>query len=149
MKVGEFCNRDVVVMRGDESAQAAAALMREHHVGDVVLVEDRGGVTTPLGIVTDRDLVLEVMVPGVDAASLAARDLVTAPLVTVREDQGLFDALELMRARGVRRLPVVNGKGALLGILAVDDLVGLMGEMLSRLSSVVARQVVREEMHRP
>ncbi len=149
MKVGEFCNRDVVVMRGDESAQAAAALMREHHVGDVVLVEDRGGVTTPLGIVTDRDLVLEVMVPGVDAASLAARDLVTAPLVTVREDQGLFDALELMRARGVRRLPVVNGKGALLGILAVDDLVGLMGEMLSRLSSVVARQVVREEKQRP
>lgn len=149
MKVGEFCNRDVVVMRGDESAQAAAALMREHHVGDVVLVEDRGGVTTPLGIVTDRDLVLEVMVPGVDATSLAARDLVTAPLVTVREDQGLFDALELMRARGVRRLPVVNGKGALLGILAVDDLVGLMGEMLSRLSSVVARQVVREEKQRP
>ncbi|MFW5452156.1 CBS domain-containing protein [Thioalkalivibrio sulfidiphilus] len=149
MKVGEFCNRDVVVMRGDESAQAAAALMREHHVGDVVLVEDRGGVTTPLGIVTDRDLVLEVMVPGVDAASLAVRDLVTAPLVTVREDQGLFDALELMRARGVRRLPVVNEKGALLGILAVDDLVGLMGEMLSRLSSVVARQVVREEKQRP
>ncbi|ACL71347.1 putative signal transduction protein with CBS domains [Thioalkalivibrio sulfidiphilus HL-EbGr7] len=149
MKVGEFCNRDVVVMGGEESAQAAAALMRAHHVGDVVLVEDRGGVTTPLGIVTDRDLVLEVMVPGVDAASLAARDLVTAPLVTVREDQGLFDALELMRARGVRRLPVVNGKGALLGILAVDDLVGLMGEMLSRLSSVVARQVVREEKQRP
>ncbi|WP_018954758.1 CBS domain-containing protein [Thioalkalivibrio sulfidiphilus] len=149
MKVGEFCNRDVVVMRGDESAQAAAALMREHHVGDVVLVEDRGGVTTPLGIVTDRDLVLEVMVPGLDAASLAVRDLVTAPLVTVREDQGLFDALELMRARGVRRLPVVNEKGALLGILAVDDLVGLMGEMLSRLSSVVTRQIVREEMRRP
>jgi CBS domain-containing protein len=149
MKVGEFCNRDVVVMRGDDSAQSAAALMREHHVGDVVVVADKDGVTTPVGIVTDRDLVLEVMTPGLDAKTLSVMDLVTEPLVVADNNLGLFDALELMRSKAVRRLPVVDDKGALQGILTVDDLVGLMGEMLARLSSVVARQQGREERRRP
>ena len=149
MKVGEVCNRDVVVMRGDESAKSAAALMREHHVGDVVVVADKNGVTTPVGIVTDRDLVLEVVVPGLDAKTLSVKDLVTEPLVVADENLGLFDALELMRSKAVRRLPVVDDKGGLQGILTVDDLVGLMGEMLARVSSVVARQQGREERRRP
>lgn len=149
MKVGECCNREVVVIGGDESVKDAADLMRRHHVGDVVLVEEREGGRVPVGLVTDRDLVLEVMVPGLDPAALAVRDILTAPLVTAGVDDSLFDALEVMRARAIRRLPVVDARGVLAGILTVDDVTGLLTEMLGRLSAVVERQQSRERSQRP
>lgn len=149
MRVGELCNREVIVIRGDESVRVAAELMRRHHVGDVVLVEDRDGRQVPVGLVTDRDLVVEVMVPGLDPETLAVRDILTSSLSTVGEDDGLFDALDLMRARAVRRLPVVDADGALAGIITVDDVVGLLTEMLGRLSAVVERQRSREAVQRP
>jgi CBS domain-containing protein len=149
MRVGEFCNREVIVIGGDESVKDAAALMRQHHVGDVVLVEEREGKRIPVGIVTDRDLVVEVMVPGLDPEALAVRDILTAPLSTARTDEGLFDALELMRLKAVRRLPVVDADGALAGIITVDDVMGLLTEMMGRLSAVVERQRSREARTRP
>jgi CBS domain-containing protein len=149
MRVGEFCNREVIVIGGDESVKDAAALMRQHHVGDVVLVEEREGRRIPIGIITDRDLVVEVMVPGLDAEALAVRDILTAPLSTARTDDGLFDALELMRSKAVRRLPVVDADGALAGIITVDDVMGLLTEMMGRLSAVVERQRSREARTRP
>jgi CBS domain-containing protein len=149
MQVGEFCNREVIVIGSDESVKEAAELMRRHHVGDVVLVEEREGRRIPVGIVTDRDLVLEVMVPGLDPGELAVKDIVTASLSTTRVDDSLFDALELMRAQAIRRLPVVEADGALAGILAVDDVTGLLTEMLGRLAAVVERQRSREARQRP
>lgn len=149
MRVGEFCNREVIVIRGDESVKVAAELMRRHHVGDVVLVEDRDGRQVPVGLVTDRDLVVEVMVPELDPDALAVGDILTSSLSTIGEDDSLFDALELMRSRAVRRLPVVDADGALAGIITVDDVVGLLTEMLGRLSAVVERQRSREATQRP
>jgi CBS domain-containing protein len=149
MRVGELCNREVIVIRGDESVKVAAELMRRHHVGDVVLVEDRDGRQVPVGLVTDRDLVVEVMVPELDAEALAVRDILTSSLSTIGEDDSLFDALELMRAKAVRRLPVVDADGALAGIITVDDVLGLLTEMLGRLSAVVERQRSREAAQRP
>ncbi|OOG22976.1 histidine kinase [Thioalkalivibrio denitrificans] len=149
MQVGEFCNREVIIIGGDESVKAAAELMRRHHVGDVVLVEEREGRRIPVGIITDRDLVLEVMVPGLDPEALAVKDIVTSALSSVRVDDSLFDALEMMRAKAVRRLPVVDADGALAGILAVDDVMALLTEMLGHLSAVVERQRSREASQRP
>lgn len=149
MRVGEICNREVIVMRGDESVHVAAELMRRFHVGDVVLVEDRDGKRIPTGIVTDRDLVVEVMVPGLDPETLGARDIVTSTLAIAREDDDLYDALERMRAKAVRRLPVVDVDGKLVGILTMDDLGALLAEMQSRIWAVVERQRSREESSRP
>ncbi len=149
MRVGEICNREVIVMSGDESVQVAGELMRRFHVGDVVLVEDRDGKRIPTGIVTDRDLVVEVMVPGLDPGALAARDIVTSTLAVAREDDDLYDALERMREKAVRRLPVVDADGVLIGILTMDDLGALLAEMQSRIWAVVERQRSREERTRP
>jgi CBS domain-containing protein len=123
--------------------------MRRYHVGDVVLVETREGRQVPTGIVTDRDLVIEVMAPGLDPAVLAARDLVTSPLATIREEDSLYDALELMRARAIRRLPVVDAEGTLAGILTLDDAGALLAEFQRRIWVVAERQRSREEAHRP
>lgn len=127
----------------------AAQLMRKHHVGDVVLVEERKGKRVPVGIVTDRDLVVEVMAPGLAPEELAVRDIVVDSPFLVREEDSLFDVLEMMRGRRVRRVPVVDADGGLVGIIAVDDLIGLLAEMLDDLAAVVGRQREREIERRP
>ena len=149
MTVGEHCNREVVIISGDESVKVAAELMRRHHVGDVVLVEERKGKRVPIGIVTDRDLVVEVMAAGLVAEELAVRDIVIESPFIVREDDSLFDALEMMRSRRVRRVPVVDADGELVGIITVDDIIGLLAEMLDDLAAVVERQREREIERRP
>jgi CBS domain-containing protein len=149
MRVGEFCNREVIVIGADESVKVAAELMRKHHVGDVVLVEERQGRRVPVGIITDRDLVVEIMVPELDPGELAARDIVTGSLATTHSEDSMLDALDLMRSKGVRRLPVVETDGSLAGIITVDDVMGLLTEMLGRLAGVVERQRAREVRQRP
>ncbi|NIR58588.1 MAG: CBS domain-containing protein, partial [Gammaproteobacteria bacterium] len=124
MSVGEYCNREVIVVASDEPVRVAAELMRRRHVGDVVVIEEQDGLTVPTGIVTDRDLVVEVMAPGLSPDELRVQDIVTEPLLTARESDSLPETLAHMRRRGVRRAPVVGDDGGLVGILTVDDIIG-------------------------
>lgn len=146
MHVGEICNQEVITVAADESARTVATLMRKEHVGDVVVVEAG---RRPVGIVTDRDLVLEVLEPGLDADDLAAREIATAPLVTVGAKDSLFVAMEIMETRGVRRLPVVQTDGALVGLLTVDDVWELLAGLQTQLAGVVNRQRKQERQRRP
>lgn len=148
MAVGELCNREVVVGGPDQSISAIAHLMREHHVGDVVLVEDRAGAKVPVGIVTDRDLVVELLGEEVDPEAVAAKDIMTRELLTVAEGAGLIEVVDRMRDRGVRRVPVVDGDGGLVGILAADDLMDLFAEQLGKLVQLTSRERRHEEKGR-
>lgn len=148
MRIGEFCNRDVVVMNGDESVKQAAELMRTHHVGDIVLIEELEGNRVPVGIVTDRDLVVEVMAPGIDPDELAVQDIVTRSVLVAREDDSLIDSLELMKEKGVRRLPVVDSDHMLIGIITIDDITELLAEMIHKVVGVVDRQQIVEKQQR-
>lgn len=148
MRIGEFCNRDVVVMNGDESVKQAAELMRTHHVGDIVLIEELEGNRVPVGIVTDRDLVVEVMAPGIDPDELAVQDIVTRSVLVAREDDSLIDSLELMKEKGVRRLPVVDSDHMLIGIITIDDITELLAEMMHKVVGVVDRQQIVEKQQR-
>lgn len=148
MTVGEFCNRDVVFIRRDESIGEAARLMRTYHVGGLVVIEEKEGRRVPVGIVTDRDLVLEVIAEEVDASKLAVGDIMSFELVTAREEDSLLDAIKHMRSRGVRRIPVVNREGALTGILTVDDLLELLAEQVNDLAGLIQRELKRERERR-
>jgi CBS domain-containing protein len=148
MPISEVCNREVVIVRPDETVLDAARLMRQHHVGDVVVVEERGGRRVPVGIVTDRDLVLEVMAAQIDPATLRVSDIVVSDLVAVREDAGLFEAIEYMHAKGVRRLPVVDGNGGLVGILTLDDLIELLADEMAALARLVKHEQKKETAKR-
>lgn len=144
MAVGEICNRDVATAEKALSVVGAAQMMRKHHVGDLVVVEEKEGRTYPVGIVTDRDIVVEVVAAGVDPDALKVGDIMGPEVATVHEGEGLFEALRHMRDKGVRRMPVVDHEGGLVGILTLDDLLGLLAEEMAELAKLVSHERQRE-----
>lgn len=144
MSIGEICTREVVVAPVTTSVDAAAELMRRHHVGDLVVVEERGGSQIPIGIVTDRDIVVEVIALGLDPKALTVGEIMAQELVTGEENDGILDTLQIMRTKGVRRLPILAEDGSLLGIVTVDDLIEVFAEELTDLARVISRGRARE-----
>lgn len=144
MPIGELSIRQVVVAPPDTSVLEAAKLMRQYHVGDIVVTDEIEGRRAPVGIVTDRDIVIEVLAQGLDATGLSVGDIMTGDLITVSENEGILQTIQLMRDKGARRAPVVNGEGALVGIVSVDDIVELLAEELSQLAKLVSREQKRE-----
>jgi CBS domain-containing protein len=148
MLVGTICNREVVFVEPDSSIAEAARLMREHHVGGLVVVQVKSGKRVPVGIVTDRDLVIEVIAEGVEMGDITVGDIMSNQLVTAREGDDLLETIKLMRARGIRRLPVIDDDGALAGILTVDDLIDLFAEQIADLARLIALEQRREQERR-
>ena len=148
MIVGEICNREVVVVEPGAAIQEAARLMREHHVGCLVVAEAREGRTVPVGMLTDRDLVVELLAMDLDPDTVSVGDVMSPDPVVAYEEDRLWDVLRRMRIEGVRRLPVVDREGALQGILALDDLLELLAGELAELARVVLRERRREELVR-
>ena len=128
MNAGELCSRDVVIAYRTTGLIEAARLMREHHVGSLVVVDDRLPGRVPIGMLTDRDIVVAVIARELDARRLTVGEVMSAGVLVVREQDGVDDALRVMREKGVRRLPVVGRDGALAGILAIDDILELVAE---------------------
>jgi len=144
MSAGEYCNRDVVVIEKTEPVREAVHLMRNNHVGNVVVVEKRENASIPLGILTDRDIVVEVLAEDVNLDAVNVGDVMSYQLVTVNQDTKLLDAVKLMRIKGVRRLLVVNEQGELLGILSVDNLLELVAEQLTDIVSLISNEITHE-----
>ena len=143
MPIGEICNREVVFSYPNHTVREAALLMREYHVGDLVVVEENGK-RKPVGTVTDRDISISIVALGLDPDVIRVGDIMGPELVTVRENQGVFETIQQMRLKGVRRLPIVGEEGALVGIVAVDDLVALFADELTELSKAIVREQMVE-----
>jgi len=148
MPVGEFCNREVIIINREESVLEAAKLMREYHVGDVVVVEQRGNDRVPVGILTDRDIVVELVAREVDATTVSVGDAMSGELLAVKEDEQLTELIQQMKGKAVRRAPDVDSKGALLGIVTMDDMIELMAEQLTSLASLAEREQHNEQTKR-
>lgn len=149
MQIRELCARAVVTCWRETGALEIARLMREHHVGDVIVVDEDVGGIKPVGIVTDRDLVIHVLAQGVAPESMLAGDLMREDeLVTVLESELVYDAIWHMRGKGVRRLPVVDLKNHLVGVLTADDVTRFLAQELSDVTRVVPRQIQLEERRR-
>jgi len=119
--------------------------MRHHHVGSIVVVEQmNGGQRLPIGIVTDRDVLVEVTAVDLDAFTITVGDIMGPELVTARESEGVLEAMEIMRYKGVRRLPIVGADGQLVGIVTIDDLLEILAEELGELAKIVVRERSRE-----
>lgn len=149
MSVGEICTREVIVVAPADSIRTAVGLMREHHVGDVVVVAGSTGQARPVGILTDRDIVIELVARDLDLDAVSVGDVMSGDLLCLPEEITLVEAAARMRDAGVRRAPVVSRDGRLVGLLATDDLLSVFAEELEAVSTLLERQPRREQRLRP
>ena len=145
MNVGDICNKNVVYADQKSDLLTAALLMREYHVGSVVIVVDSQNGRKPVGIITDRDLVLKILASDVPAKEIILNDIVNRDIICIRDDDDIMDAIKIMYMESVRRVPVINDKGELSGILAMDDLIEILTNELCNLVAVIGRQQRQEQ----
>ena len=148
MTISAICNREVITVQRDATILHVASLMRQYHVGDVVVIENHKDKIVPVGIVTDRDVVVEVVATELDSAVITAGDIMVHGLITIKENSGVLEAITLMSSKGIRRLPVVGDEGSLLGIITLDDLLLLLGKELGAFSKLVVREQKNEATKR-
>ena len=148
MTIGKFCNPHVLSVPRDTTVLEAAHLMRHNHVGDVVVADTVDGGRVPVGLVTDRDIVVEVVSPGLDPRVIQVGDLLQRPIVTVRDRAGYAETIHVMAEHGVRRVPIVNDAGLLIGIITLDDLLYQLAKPLGDLSVITQRGRVGEALTR-
>jgi CBS domain-containing protein len=140
MAIGAYCRRDVVTIDQNETIQSAAALMEDRGVGCVLVT----GGGRPWGLLTDRDLALRTIGGRVDPRTAFVSTVTERDLITIREDRPVRIATRLMERFAVRRLPVVNRAQEVVGIVAWDDLLGLVARELADAAKVAAAQSPRQ-----
>jgi CBS domain-containing protein len=147
VEVGKLCTVDTVCCARDASVQAAM-LMRKHHVGDVVVVDEPDGERMPVGIVTDRDIVVSVIALGFDPLGLQVGDIMTDDLLVAQSHDDVTHTIERMRLRGIRRVPMVGEGGVLAGIVSADDLLRFLAEEMEDLARISPYQQQHERRSR-
>ncbi len=140
MTLKSICNREVVIAQKNDTLVEAAKLMREYQVGSIVIVEERNGLRYPVGIVTDRDLVIELIAKEVDINLVTLGDVMYRDIILGKENDDINETIKIMRQRGIRRLPVVDDRGVLVGIVTMDDLIDLIAEELKDLVALIGKQ---------
>ncbi|MDB5959789.1 MAG: histidine kinase [Massilia sp.] len=148
MRIGEICTTFTIYCTRDDSVQDAALKMRQHHVGDLIVIDQPDDDKVPVGIITDRDIVVSVIALGLDPASLLAGDIMSDDLDTCGVDDDVYETIERMHRRGVRRMPVVDASGRLAGIVSADDLLGFLAEEMSELARIAPHQQAQERRAR-
>ncbi len=143
MNIGEICSREVYIVNAGEPLLQAVHEMRKRNVGCVVVVEQRGALVVPVGIVTDRDVVRLLPERPDGIRDTRVGDAMTPDPLTLREDESIVDGMSRLRQRGVRRAPVIAGTGDLVGVVTIDDLLGVVAEQLGSLARLVERQTGR------
>jgi CBS domain-containing protein len=146
---GDLCTREVVTVSRATALNEAARLLRNHHVGCLVVIDETTEGRIPVGMLTDRDIVTAVVAKEVSPMMLRVADVMSEDVATVNESASLQDALALMRHRRVRRMPVVEAGGMLVGLLSTDDLTRLLSSELQSLAEVLGGQRQLEQMKRP
>jgi signal-transduction protein with cAMP-binding, CBS, and nucleotidyltransferase domain len=149
MKVADICTQEVVVADRASSLQRAAALMREHHVGTLLVTADAGDGDRAVGIVTDRDLVVEAMAHGLDVDETEVGRLATHRLAAVPAGASIGEAISAMKQAGVRRLIVTEDGGRIRGIVSLDDVLDALAHEMLELAHAARGGAERESAERP
>ena len=148
MKLKDLCVLDVASCTPEATISEAARLMRQHHTGDLVVLDDAEEEREPVGIITDRDIVLEVLAKGGDPGKTTVREIMSTQLVVASESEDYAEALQRMATHGVRRVPVVDDKHCVVGIVTLDDMLRVHAAQANRLLDIVGKEQVREQRTR-
>jgi CBS domain-containing protein len=136
MKLSELFGKDVVTASADDTVADVAKQMQEHNVGAVVIVEGK----KPVGIVTDRDIALSLGAQGISPQDTVDRVMVTH-IRTFPDDAGIYTACKCLRDYEVRRLPIVDKKEQLVGIVTLDDLLAVLGKEIFSLAEGIQHEM--------
>jgi CBS domain-containing protein len=140
MPIIDYCSTDVITIGSDENLLTAARMMRDQHVGSLVVAENGA----PVGIITDRDIVVRGVAEEKDLRAICVQEVMSCNLLTASKDAGVFEVTSLMCDEGIRRLPIVDGGGRLVGLVALDDLLVVLGTELANLASISSTERYRE-----
>ncbi len=132
--LGKICTKPVVTASAQMTVDEAARAMRAKNVGALVVVN----AGRPVGMLTDRDVAIEVVAKGLDPDTARVGDVMHKKPITIREDLGILDAAKVFAKTGVRRLPVVTKSGVLVGVITVDDLIMLLGNELGHVAGALS-----------
>lgn len=149
MFVGEYCNRNVLIVGRGDSVIKAAKLMRQHHVGELLVVELRNGERSPIGILTDRDIVIDVIAEEANLSAISVEDIMSYKIITANENDDLMSTIKRMRNNGIRRIPVVNIAGGLIGVLSINDIMDVITEQLIDIDQIIENENINERENRP
>jgi CBS domain-containing protein len=149
LSAGDVCTRVVAIAFRSTSVTEAARVMREQHVGCLIVVDDTPSGRRLAGLLTDRDIVTAVVAHGLDVRTLRVEDVMTTDVATAGEADSILDVTQTMRRKGVRRVPVVDAQGGLIGVVAFDDVIEIIAEQMQLLARAVGRERQREESMRP
>lgn len=149
MNLMSITNPTVVVAMPDTAVTTAAQLMREHHVGALVVMSSDSDDALPTGVLTDRDLVVEVLAQEVDPDLVTVGDITLHRLVTAHMDDSIFEAATLMSSEGVRRLVVVDDDGGMVGLVSMDDVIVALSQTMNMLAKAIPTEIRTERRERP
>lgn len=148
LTAGDLCKRKITVGYKQTSVVAAAQLMREDHVGSLVVVDEENGSRQVRGIITDRDIVMSVVATGLNPEPLCLEDIMSERLVTANETDSLLEVMRAMREHGVRRVPVVGVQDELVGLLTLDDALKILSQEMNLLVGSIGVSVHNERARR-
>lgn len=144
MNVSRIYTRSLIATQRSNSLQKAAALMRQHHVGALLVTDDEPHCDRAIGIITDRDLVVQVIADGISPEKRTIGEVMTHGISTISDTSDVHEAIEVMRSDGIRRLAVADEHGTLLGVLSFDDVIDAIAVELSSLADSIRSERERE-----
>jgi CBS domain-containing protein len=149
MNIGFICQRQVITVDRTSTLMEAAALMREHHVGAVVVVDESLESSQVMGVLTDRDIVISAVANGLDITSTPVGELSSGDVLSVSETVDISAAIDIMRRGGVRRLLVTDEEQQLIGVVSLDDLLDALATEIDGMVEVIRNGLQHEERQRP
>jgi CBS domain-containing protein len=141
MSIGKICETKVITATKDMMITEAAQVMKEHNIGSIVVVEQQQSSFIPIGMLTDRDIVTKVVTEDLDLDSVTVGDVMNGELLLLKKHQSIQEAIDMMSAKGVRRVPVIDDNNVLIGVFSVDDLFILLADEIQSVARLIRKQI--------
>jgi CBS domain-containing protein len=150
LTAGDICSRMVTIAYPSLALDEAARLMRQRHVGCLVIVEELSATESlVVGVLTDRDIAMGVVAADRDPHGMRVGDLMSKDVVTAREQDSLLDVVAAMQRRKVRRIPVTGARDVLVGLVSLDDVLAAMAQQMLAVASAVSAAGKHERTELP
>jgi CBS domain-containing protein len=141
MSIGKICETKVITATKDMMITEAAQVMKQHNIGSIVVVEQQQASFIPVGMLTDRDIVTKVVTEDLDLDSVTVGDVMNSELLILKQHQSIQEAIEMMSAKGVRRVPVIDNNDLLIGVFSIDDLFILLADEIQSVARLIRKQI--------